>query len=304
MVCKSELIRKVNRDKYLLLMIFPVAVLFIIFSYGPMYGLIMAFQDFTPGLGFFKSPWVGLDWFKDFFQSIYFWRLIKNTLILSVSGIIFGMPVSIIFALLLNEVRNIYFKRLVQSISYLPNFISVVIIVSIVMMIFSYPNGIVNKFLEAVGTEPVNFFQSNSMFRPLYIGSGIWQKFGWDSILYIAALTSINPEQYEAAIIDGASRLQQMRYISIPCMLTTIVTVLILNIGHLFSVGYEKIILMYSPVIYETADVISTFVYRKGILDSSYSYATAIGLFNSVINFAILYVANRISKKVAQIGIW
>lgn len=304
MVCKSELIRKVNRDKYLLLMIFPVAVLFIIFSYGPMYGLIMAFEDFTPGLGFFKSPWVGLDWFKDFFQSIYFWRLIKNTLILSVSGIIFGMPVSIIFALLLNEVRNIYFKRLVQSISYLPNFISVVIIVSIVMMIFSYPNGIVNKFLETVGTEPVNFFQSNSMFRPLYIGSGIWQKFGWDSILYIAALTSINPEQYEAAIIDGASRLQQMRYISIPCMLTTIVTVLILNIGHLFSVGYEKIILMYSPVIYETADVISTFVYRKGILDSSYSYATAIGLFNSVINFAILYVANRISKKVAQIGIW
>lgn len=304
MARKRDLLRKINRDKYLILMVLPVAALFLIFRYGPMYGLIIAFEDFIPGLGFWKSPWVGFEWFIDFFNSIYFWRLIRNTALISVYGIIFGIPISIIFALLLNEVRNKYFKRIVQTITYLPHFISTVIIVSIVMMIFSYPNGIANRILTLFGTEPLNFFQMENMFRPLYIGSDIWQDFGWGSILYLAVLTSINPELYESAVIDGANRFQQMIYISIPSMVTTIITVLILGIGNLFSVGYEKIILMYNPIIYETSDVITTYVYRKGILSGSYSYATAVGLFNSVLNFTILFIANKISKKISNIGIW
>lgn len=304
MILRGEILKKLRRDKYLVIMILPVTIFFIIFCYGPMYGLIMAFKDYQIGLGLYKSPWVGLKWFYEFFHGVYFWRLIRNTVLLSSFGIIFGMPVSIVFALLLNEVRNIYFKRVVQTITYFPNFISTVIMVSLVFMIFTYPNGIVNRLIGNIGLEPINFLQESKMFAPLYIGSGIWQGFGWGSILYIAALTSINPELYESAVIDGANRLQQMVYISIPCIFTTIITVLILNIGSLFSVGYEKIILMYNPLTYETADVISTYVYRKGIVDSSYSFSTAVGLFNSVINFTILYITNKISKRITQMGIW
>ena len=293
-----------RRDKYLVLMIIPAFMLFAVFSYLPMFGIVMSFQDFVPGRGFMGSRWVGLKWFKYFVSSVYFGRLLRNTVLLSVYSLLFGMPMTILFALLLNELRSRTFKRIVQTVTYLPYFISTVIMVSILQMLLSYPRGVVNSALSALGLTEINFFQEAGWFRTLYIGSGIWQGLGWNSILYLAALTSINPDLYEAAYMDGANRLQQMWHISLPGMMNTIVTMLILSLGGIFSVGYEKVYLMYNPVTMDQADVISTYVYRTGLESMRYSYASAIGLFNSVINFAVLLLANTLSRKITEIGLW
>lgn len=293
-----------RRDKYLVLMIIPAFMLFAVFSYLPMFGIVMSFQDFVPGRGFLGSRWVGLKWFKYFVSSVYFGRLLRNTVLLSVYSLLFGMPMTILFALLLNELRSRTFKRIVQTVTYLPYFISTVIMVSILQMLLSYPRGVVNSALSALGLAEINFFQEAGWFRTLYIGSGIWQGLGWNSILYLAALTSINPDLYEAAYMDGANRLQQMWHISLPGMMNTIVTMLILSLGGIFSVGYEKVYLMYNPVTMDQADVISTYVYRTGLESMRYSYASAIGLFNSVINFAVLLLANTLSRKITEIGLW
>lgn len=293
-----------RRDKYLVLMIIPAFMLFAVFSYLPMFGIVMSFQDFVPGRGFLGSRWVGLKWFKYFVSSVYFGRLLRNTVLLSVYSLLFGMPMTILFALLLNELRSRTFKRIVQTVTYLPYFISTVIMVSILQMLLSYPRGVVNSALSALGLMEINFFQEAGWFRTLYIGSGIWQGLGWNSILYLAALTSINPDLYEAAYMDGANRLQQMWHISLPGMMNTIVTMLILSLGGIFSVGYEKVYLMYNPVTMDQADVISTYVYRTGLESMRYSYASAIGLFNSVINFAVLLLANTLSRKITEIGLW
>ena len=293
-----------RRDKYLVLMIIPAFMLFAVFSYLPMFGIVMSFQDFVPGRGFLGCRWVGLKWFKYFVSSVYFGRLLRNTVLLSVYSLLFGMPMTILFALLLNELRSRTFKRIVQTVTYLPYFISTVIMVSILQMLLSYPRGVVNSALSALGLTEINFFQEAGWFRTLYIGSGIWQGLGWNSILYLAALTSINPDLYEAAYMDGANRLQQMWHISLPGMMNTIVTMLILSLGGIFSVGYEKVYLMYNPVTMDQADVISTYVYRTGLESMRYSYASAIGLFNSVINFAVLLLANTLSRKITEIGLW
>ena len=293
-----------RRDKYLVLMIIPAFMLFAVFSYLPMFGIVMSFQDFVPGRGFLGSRWVGLKWIKYFVSSVYFGRLLRNTVLLSVYSLLFGMPMTILFALLLNELRSRTFKRIVQTVTYLPYFISTVIMVSILQMLLSYPRGVVNSALSALGLTEINFFQEAGWFRTLYIGSGIWQGLGWNSILYLAALTSINPDLYEAAYMDGANRLQQMWHISLPGMMNTIVTMLILSLGGIFSVGYEKVYLMYNPVTMDQADVISTYVYRTGLESMRYSYASAIGLFNSVINFAVLLLANTLSRKITEIGLW
>ena len=293
-----------RRDKYLVLMIIPAFMLFAVFSYLPMFGIVMSFQDFVPGRGFLGSRWVGLKWFKYFVSSVYFGRLLRNTVLLSVYSLLFGMPMTILFALLLNELRSRTFKRIVQTVTYLPYFISTVIMVSILQMLLSYPRGVVNYALSALGLTEINFFQEAGWFRTLYIGSGIWRGLGWNSILYLAALTSINPDLYEAAYMDGANRLQQMWHISLPGMMNTIVTMLILSLGGIFSVGYEKVYLMYNPVTMDQADVISTYVYRTGLESMRYSYASAIGLFNSVINFAVLLLANTLSRKITEIGLW
>ena len=293
-----------RRDKYLVLMIIPAFMLFAVFSYLPMFGIVMSFQDFVPGRGFLGSRWVGLKWFKYFVSSVYFGRLLRNTVLLSVYSLLFGMPMTILFALLLNELRSRTFKRIVQTVTYLPYFISTVIMVSILQMLLSYPRGVVDSALSALGLTEINFFQEAGWFRTLYIGSGIWQGLGWNSILYLAALTSINPDLYEAAYMDGANRLQQMWHISLPGMMNTIVTMLILSLGGIFSVGYEKVYLMYNPVTMDQADVISTYVYRTGLESMRYSYASAIGLFNSVINFAVLLLANTLSRKITEIGLW
>lgn len=293
-----------RRDKYLVLMIIPAFMLFAVFCYLPMFGIVMSFQDFVPGRGFLGSRWVGLKWFEYFVNSVYFGRLLRNTVLLSVYSLLFGMPMTILFALLLNELRSRTFKRVVQTVTYLPYFISTVIMVSILQMLLSYPRGVVNSALSALGLTEINFFQEAGWFRTLYIGSGIWQGLGWNSILYLAALTSINPDLYEAAYMDGANRLQQMWHISLPGMMNTIVTMLILSLGGIFSVGYEKVYLMYNPVTMDQADVISTYVYRTGLESMRYSYASAIGLFNSVINFAVLLLANTLSRKITEIGLW
>lgn len=301
---KKSLLQLLGRDKYLVLMILPAFLVFLVFSYAPMFGNVMAFQNYIPIKGFFGSPWVGLRWFKQFINGIYFPRLMRNTFLISIYGIAISTPMVILFTLLLNEIRSTRFKRVVQTVTYLPHFVSTVIMVSIMKMILEYPNGIINQGLMAIGLEGQNFFQDHTKFRALYIASGLWQNLGWDSVLYLAALTSIGPELYESAYMDGANRLQQMWYISLPGMMNTIVTVLILNMGSLFSVGYEKIYLMYNPVTYETADVISTYVYRSGLVDMKYGFSSAVGLFNSVINLAVLLVANGLSRKFAQVSLW
>lgn len=300
----AALMKRVRRDKYLLLMLLPSVLFFVIFAYVPMAGLAMAFQDFKMGAGFFGSPWVGLRWFREFFGSVYFGRVLSNTLILSLLNLVFTFPIPIVFALLLNEVRCDPYKRIVQTVSYLPHFISVVIVVGLMVNIFSPNDGIINKFVEAAGGSRVNFMARPEWFRPLYIGSGVWQEFGWNSIIYLAALSGIDPTLYEAATIDGAGRWKQVWHVTLPGILPTIIMLLILSIGSILNVGFEKIILMYSPSTYETADVISTYVYRKGIAGAEFGYGVAVGLFNSVLSFALLWVANTFSKKATEVSMW
>jgi putative aldouronate transport system permease protein len=290
-----------NWDAYLLLL--PALIFYLVFCYKPMYGIIIAFKDFSPGKGILGSEWVGLRYFQTFFSSYYFGRLIRNTLHISLASLIFGFPVPIIFALLLNEVRNIRFKRIVQTVTYMPHFISLVVICSLIKL-FTSDTGIIVSLMSLFGFQPVSLLNQASYFVPIYVVSDIWQGFGWDSIIYLSALTAIDPGLYEAATIDGANRWQQTLHVTLPGISATIIILLLLRMGSIMSVGYEKIILLYNEGIYDTADVISTFVYRKGILQSQWSYSTAVGLFNSVINFAVVFTFNRISRKFSSISLW
>ncbi len=294
----------INRDKYLILMLIPVIVYYIIFHYIPMYGVTIAFKDFSISRGILGSQWVGLRWFNDFFSSYYFSRLIRNTFLMSFYGLLWGFPVPIIFALLLNELKDGAFKRTVQTVSYLPHFISVVIIVGMMVNFLSPSDGIVNIYLKNIGRDPINFLGNSNWFRTLYIGSGIWQSFGFSSIIYLAALSNIDPQLYDAGKIDGCNRWSQMIHITLPGLTPTIGILLILSLGSMMSVGFEKIILMYSPMTYETADVISTFTYRRGILNADYSYGAAVGFFNSVINCTLLVIFNYVSKRISDISLW
>ena len=263
-----------------------------------------AFKDFSPGQTIWNSPWAGVRWFRGFFRSVFFGRLISNTFILSGLSLIISFPVPILFALLLNEVKRKNLKRAIQTISYLPHFISLVVMVGILVNFLSPTDGIINRLLKAMGKEPINFMEEPAWFRPLYIGSGVWQSFGWNSIIYMASLSSIDPMLYEATRIDGCNRWKEMRHITLPGLMPTAVMLLILALGNLMNVGFEKIILMYNPATYEVADVISTYVYRRGILGAQYSFGSAVGLFNSVVNFTLLLSVNRVSKRYTQIGLW
>ena len=250
------------------------------------------------------KPWVGLKWFEQFFGSYFAGRLIRNVLLLNIYSLLWGFPLPILFALLLNEVKNGIFKRVVQTISYMPHFISVVVVVGMVFSFLSVNGGIVNVMLEHLGIEPINFMSEPKWFRTIYIASGVWQSFGWGSIIYLAALSGIDTEQYEAARIDGANRIQQIVHITIPGILPTVIILLILQCGRMMSVGYEKIILMYNTATYEVADVISTYVYRNGILGGEFSFSTAVDLFNNVCNCLLLVTINWISRKVSDISLW
>ena len=295
---KSSFLEDMKKNPGLYIMIIPVLAFFLIFAYFPMFGLIMAFQNYTPKGGFFHSDFVGFKHFIDFFGSVYFGRLLKNTLAISVLNLLFGFPAPIIFALLLNEVNNKWFKKSIQTISYLPSFISLVIVCGLVAD-FTASDGPITGLIAKLGGEKINYLGQPEYFRTIYILSDMWQGIGFGSIIYLAALAGIDQELYEAASLDGAGRWRQTLHITLPGIVPTIITLLILRMGTMFAVGYEKIILLYSPATYKTADVISSYVYRKGLQEFNYSYSAAVGLFNSVINTILLIVSNKISAKFA-----
>ncbi len=281
----------------------PVIAYYLIFCYKPMVGVVIAFKDFRPAIGIWESEWVGLQHFKDYISSFYFWRLIRNTLRISVTGLVVGFPAPIIFALLINEVRNDKFKKTIQTISYLPHFVSMVVICGLVKL-FVGQGGLITQFFTLFGRPDLPMLADPNLYVPIHVLSGVWAGIGWGSILYLSALSGINEELYEAAEIDGANRWKQTIHVTLPGISTTIITKLLLDAGHILGVGYEKIILLYNEKIYETADVISSFTYRRGLLDFQWSFSTAVGLFNSVINFILIIVFNKISKKVSEVGLW
>ncbi len=284
-------------------MALPILVLLILFCYKPMYGILIAFKQYRPSLGIMESKWVGLKYFRQFFRDPYCWRLFRNTLSISFLNLLFGFPAPIIFALLLNEVRVKRFKKTVQTISYMPHFISMVVVCGMITS-FCASDGLFNNIIELFGGERSNLLMNKNLFYPIYIISDIWKNLGWDSIIYLAALSGIDQEQYEAAKIDGANRLQQMFHITLPGIMPTVSMLLVLRIGSLLSVGYEKIILLYQPTTYEVADVISSYVYRRGLQSGEFSYGTAVGLFNSIVNIILLLTANKVSKKMGQSGLF
>jgi len=281
-------------------------VYFALFKYWSWFGIAIAFQDYKLGDPFIGagSRWVGLKWFKLFFKSPFVWRWIKNTLLISVNTLIFSFPAGIFLALLFNEIKNLKFREAATTISMLPHFVSTVVVVGILHNLFSVQGGIVNQVIEKLGGNAIDFMGSSKWFRPLYIGSGIWQGTGFASLVYVAAISGIDPGLYEAAKMDGANRWKQMWHVTLPCILPTIITMFILKLGNLMSVGAEKILLMYSPAIYETADVLSTYAYRAGILDGKTSLSTAISLMNSVVNLIVLVTANKVSRKVSETSLW
>jgi putative aldouronate transport system permease protein len=294
---------ELQRNSALYIMIIPAVVLIFLFSYMPMFGVMIAFKDYNLALGVLGSPWVGFKYFIQFFNDPFFARIVSNTFILASLSILIGFPAPIIFALFVNEIPGTRFKRIVQSISYLPHFVSTVVIVSLLMILFS-PTGIVDSFLTSIGVKPPVFFSDPKWFRPLFIGSGLWKGVGFGSIIYLAAMAGVNPELYESAMMDGAGKLRRMWSITLPSIMPTIRILFILEMGGLFDVGFEKVYLMYNPTIYRTADVISTYVFRRGIGNMQYDYATAIGLLNSVISFILVFVTNKISRRMSGEGLW
>lgn len=292
-----------QRNWELYALFIPVLIYFFLFHYKPMYGALIAFKNFKPALGFAGSEWVGFDQFARFFSSPYFGRLIKNTLILSFELLLFGFPAPIILALLINEVHKDPFKKTVQTLTYLPHFISLVVVIGMVTD-FSLTSGLFNDIIVFFGGERSPLLQNPALYRTIYILSDIWQQIGWGSIIYLSALSGVDAQLYDAASIDGAGRFQKLLHVTLPGIMPTIVTMFILRIGNLMSIGYEKTILLYNPSTYDTADIISSYVYRAGLLEQNYSYSTAIGLFNSIINLILLLIANKLSKKLADTSLW
>lgn len=292
-----------KRNKSLYLLVIPVLLFYICFHYKPMYGAIIAFMDFNPRKGISGSDWVGFEQFIRFFNSPYFGRLLRNTLLLSVYGIIFGFPMPIILALLLNELKTEKYKKVVQTVTYLPHFISMVVVTGIIKD-FTQSTGLINDIVVAFGGERSSLIMNPNLYRTIYIVSDIWQGIGWGSIIYLSALSGVAQDLYEAASIDGAGRWKQLLNVTLPGIAPTIVIQLILRIGQLLGSGYEKTILLYNEATYETADVIGSYIYRVGILERNWSYSTAIGLFNSAINLVLLIITNKISRKLSETSLW
>ena len=296
----KEMKTKLKKSRQLYLFVLPAFLIILIFSYGPMYGVIIAFKDYMPSLGIFESPWVGFKHFQRFFDSYYFWDLMKNTLGISLYSLIVGFPLPIILALALNEIKDGPFKKITQTVTYAPNFIAVVVMVGMVIAFLSPSTGIINHFLDFIGVGRINFMTEPRWFKTIYVLSGVWQGTGWGSVIYLAALSGVDTQLHEAATIDGASRLQRVWYINIPTIMPTMVILLIMSFGSLMSVGFEKIILMQNPLNMESSNVIATFVYQQGLLDAQYSFAAAVGLFNSLINSILLILVNGIAKRLSD----
>ncbi len=300
---KHTLWKEVKKHKSIYLIFLPTLLFYLIFRYLPMFGTVIAFQDYSITRGIFGSKFVGLENFRNFLTSYNFVRLLRNTLVINGLNLVIGFPLPIILALLLNEIKNLRFKKSIQTITYLPYFISSVVMVGI-LFIFVASDGIINGIRQSLGLDIVPFMTTPEYFPWIYLITTMWQSLGWSSIIYIAAIAGVDQELYEAAKIDGAGRWKQMLHVTLPGITPTIVILLVMQIGTMLSVGYEKIILMYNASIYETADVISTFVYRKGMLNSDYSYSTAVSMFNSICNFILLMTANTISNKITGDGLW
>lgn len=291
-------------NKYLLLIFLPVLVYYLIFAYAPMFGLVIAFKDYQPFVGVFDSDWVGLKHFINFFRSPFFTRVVGNTLGINLLNLVLSFPAPIILAILLNEVRHPRYKKMVQTITYLPHFISIVVVVGMMQDILAVDYGIVNRFILFLGGDQIRFMTEPGWFKILYVLSGIWQGVGWSSIIYIAAINGIDQVLYEAAVVDGANRWQKIRYLTIPGIMDTIIILLIMQIGNMLNVGFEKVLLMYNNSTMPAADVISTYVYRVGLLSGDMSYGAAVGLFNSVINCIFLFTANGLSRKFSGKGLF
>lgn len=297
-------IRTWTKNWELYLLFLPVMVYFVVFHYIPMYGVQIAFKDFIANKGILESPWVGFKHFERFFDSFYFWRIIENTLGIGIYELIVGFPIPIILALMINELRTGKFRKFVQTVTYMPHFLSIIVMVGMVMMFLSPVSGLVNGVIASFGGEPISFMTEPGWFKSIYVWSGVWQTMGWSSIIYIAALAGIDPQLHEAARVDGASRLQRIWHINVPGIAPTIIVLLILNMGSILGVGFEKVFLMQNNLNMESSDVISTNVYRSGILGAQYSFSAAVGLFNSIVNFIMLITVNRIARKVSSSSLW
>lgn len=300
----ARLWRRIWAGRYLYLMFLPVFLYYVIFRYGPMLGLSIAFKDYNVYLGFEKSPWVGFKYFQQFFNSIYLWRLVRNTLLINLYDLLFNFPAAIVLALLLNEVQNRRFKKTVQTITYMPYFISSVVIASMVVQFLSPSSGIVNNIIAAMGGERQYFMVQPESFRTIYTLMNLWKNVGWNSIIFLAAISGINGELYEACRVDGGGHLRQTWHITLPGIAGTIVIMLIMRLGHVLDAGYETILLLQSNPILETSDVIGTYVYRRGLKGGEYSYATAVNMFQSVIGFAMVIIANWLSRRYSDTSLW
>ena len=293
-----------KRNRALYLLILPVVVYYIIFAYVPMYGVQLAFKNFIAKEGILGSPWVGFDNFSRFFSSYNFMSLLKNTLGISIYSLAVGFPLPIVFALLLNYVRSTKLKKTVQMVSYAPYFISTVVMCGMIIIFLQPSTGIMNQIREMLGLESVAYLSVPEYFKSIYVWTGVWQGLGWSTIIYISALSGVDYEMHEAAIMDGATKIRRMWSIDLPSILPTAVMLLILNFGGIMNVGFEKVFLLQNSLNQRTSDVISTYVYRVGMINNDYGYSTAVGLFNSVINVILLVSVNQIAKKITKVGLW
>ncbi len=301
---KKTFVARVWKDRYLLLLFLPCLIYYILFKYVPMWGVLISFKDFKPFIGFMDSQWVGLKHYAQFFASPDAMRIIRNTLLLGIYSLVWSFPMPIIFALGLNEVTRLRFKKFVQTISYMPHFLSAVVVCGMITTFLSPIRGVINQIIVQFGGTAINFMSLGNYFRPIYVISDVWQTMGWGAIIYLAAISNVDPQYYEAAKLDGASRLRQIWSITLPCIAPTITTMMILRVGSVLEVGLEKVLLLYSPAIYETSDIIATYVYRQGIISGNMSYASAIGLFSAVVNLVLLVSANIASKKISGTGLY
>lgn len=296
--------RLMKRNWQIYVFLLPAVLFIATFMYAPMYGLQIAFRNYRPGDGIWGSQWVGLKWFEKFFSTPRCWEIIGNTLKISVYSLVAGFPLPICLAIILNYVKNIRFKKVAQTITYMPYFISTVVLVGMMSLFFSPTSGFINTIIKAFGGESVYFMGTSSMFPHMYVWSGVWQSMGYSSIIYIAALSSVSPELHESAVMDGANILQRIWHIDIPTIMPTMIILLIMSCGNIMNVGYEKVYLMQNDLIMDVSEVISTYVYRIGLINNQFSFSTAIGLMNNVINFVILISANKLSNKIFGSGLW
>ncbi|TBL76243.1 ABC transporter permease [Paenibacillus thalictri] len=294
----------INKHKYLYVLLLPGVLWYLIFRYLPMYGVIIAFKDYNFSKGIWGSPWVGLKHFEFLLHNRDFYQIVRNTLVINVYELIFAFPVPVILALLLNEMRSVLFKRSIQTVVYFPHFLSWVVFGGIIIQLLSPNEGLVNNLLRHLGLEPVFFMSKSEYFRPIVVFSSILKESGWGAIIYLAALSSIDPEQYEAATIDGANRWQKLAYITLPGIRNTVIIMLILKVGYLLDVGFEQIYILYNASVYDVGDVLSTYIYRIGLQSAQFSVTAAIGLFQSIIGFFLIWSTNRLARKFSEVSLW